>query len=100
MIVRYWMKIKNMNNNLRVNSVIPAYESYGSDRNRRGPFLDLYNSPRYPFHRYVLTEEFGSENDHYNAHPPTRPRSPVEQTSEALAPTEQDDTRRWLPRIG
>ncbi|GFR31709.1 uncharacterized protein TNCT_58671 [Trichonephila clavata] len=84
----------------RVNSVIPAYESYGSDRNRRGPFLDLYNSPRYPFHRYVLTEEFGSENDHYNAHPPTRPRSPVEQTSEALAPTEQDDTRRWLPRIG
>ncbi|GFY37573.1 hypothetical protein TNIN_6841 [Trichonephila inaurata madagascariensis] len=79
MIVRYWTKIKNVKKNLRINSVMPEFESYGSDRSRRGPLLDLYNSPRYPYYNYTLPDNYYQENNHGNALPPTRPRSLVEQ---------------------
>ncbi|GFS33579.1 hypothetical protein TNIN_418321 [Trichonephila inaurata madagascariensis] len=88
-----------MNNNLRINSVMPAFESYGSDRSRRAPFLDLYNSPRYPYYSYALPDNYYQENNHENVLPPLGPRSPVEQMRQVPPPSDPNDARRWLPRL-
>ncbi|GFW87078.1 hypothetical protein TNCV_1923041 [Trichonephila clavipes] len=78
---------------------MPVFESYGSDRSRRGPLLDLYNSPRYPYYNYTLPNNYDQKNNHENALPPTRPRSPVEQMRQVPPPSDQNGARRRLERL-